>query len=71
MSVTVTLHAWWLLAYMAVGLVLWLPLEWVAWRSTHAREGFGSRLYQGLRGRPLVPLFTMLLWPLAIWEAVR
>lgn len=33
MSVTVTLHAWWLAAWLAVGAVLFVPTNW--WGARH------------------------------------
>lgn len=40
MSLTVTLHAWWLLAYLAVGAVLYVPLYWLSWRHMSNRDSF-------------------------------
>lgn len=72
MSYTVTLHAWWALAYAAVGVVLWLPLEWLAWRSIASPKGkFWPDLWRSLRRRWYTPWAVMLLWPLAVWEQVR
>lgn len=71
MSLTITLQLWWLLAYLAVGVVLVLPLEWLAWRSIHHPPPFWRELARGLRRRPWMPLVAIAVWPYALIEAVR
>lgn len=71
-TLTVTLHLWWLWAYLAIGLVLWLPLEWLAWRSlARPRDSYWRSFARGIRGRWWLPLTIVCLWPVAVWEEVR
>lgn len=82
MSVTITLYLWWLLAYLGIGLVLFLPLNYVAYRkyAKNFRNGFirnitsgNYRWTTGKRVRNFVGRFTLqvLVWPLALWEVIR
>lgn len=72
MSVTLTFHLWWLLAYLAVGVVLYLPLNGLANRQLTNRVS----LLQALRRNGVVRFATafvvqVVAWPLAVWEVVR
>lgn len=75
MSVTVTLHLWWLGAYLAVGVVLFLPCNWWAWRRKsigHPDFSFWRTLWANIRrehGWPIV--LQVIAWPLALWEDIR
>lgn len=71
-SVTMTLHLWWLLAYLAVGVVLYLPLNWMANRQVTNRVS----LLHILRRNGVINFVTafvvqVVAWPLAVWELVR
>ena len=68
---TITLHLWWLWAYLAIGAALWLPLEWGAWRRINSRDPFWSSLVRATRRRWHVPFATIAAWPLAAWEVLR
>lgn len=69
MSITVTITHWHIIGYLAIGLVLWLPLEYVAYRRTaHPKKGFWPGLRDALRASDkFIPLAVMLLWPLCIY----
>jgi hypothetical protein len=70
-SVTVTLHAWWLLAYLAVGAVLWLPLAWVYYRDIHMPDRpFWPWLGSTVMAEVWVVPLQVALWPAAIWDRV-
>lgn len=71
MTVTLTLHLWWLAAYIAIGAVLWLPMEWWANRRTSPRRLFWRQLGRLLRHQPWSPALAIACWPLALWEALR
>lgn len=66
---TITLHAWWLALYLAVGVVLFLPIQWWDYRKGSIREGFWSSLGRGMKRRPYVLPASIVLWPLAVWES--
>lgn len=71
-SVTFTLHLWWLWPYLAAGAVLWLPLEWVAWRrTTKRRHPFWTWLRVMVRDHWYEPVVIVLVWPAAVWEEIR
>lgn len=70
-SITVTLHAWWLLVYLLVGVVLWLPLEWLAYRKTYNPQGgFWRTLRVALHGDVQRVALLVVAWPFAIKEAI-
>lgn len=71
LTVTVTLHAWWLAVYLLVGVVLWVPLWYLAWRrSIHAqRAPFWRWLW--VHADPLDVLIQVVAWPAAVWKAFR
>lgn len=72
MSVTITLHLWWLWVYLAVGAVLWLPLEYLAWRQKTPRTTFWRDLRRVLPLRPWwSSLAIVAVWPVAVWEELR
>lgn len=68
MSFTITLRAWWVFAYLGVGAVLYLPLEWLAWLQIHNRPPFWCDLAAGIRKRPWTPFAYVVAWPWAAWE---
>lgn len=68
-SVTITLHLWWLGAYLAVGVVSWLPISWLGWRSL-ARPSRGP-FWPPHVGRWWYPLAAIAVWPFALWEVLR
>lgn len=70
MTFTITIPLWLPVAYVLTGAVLWLPLEYLAWRRIHNPDPFWTE-FRSLRRRPWVPLVMMLAWPLAVWEEVR
>jgi len=65
LTLTVTLHLWWLWAYLAVGVVLVLPINWLALRQIAAPR---PRFWQLVRRHPWTNLLTVALWPAALWE---
>lgn len=73
MSLTVTLHAWYLLVWVGAGAVLWLPLEYLAWRTLADPKpkfwGFLRSL--GRHGLSRAALVVLVAWPWAIWECLR
>ncbi len=74
MSVTVTLHLWWLGAYLAVGVVLYLPLCWIAVRQMQPCDR--RPVLVALRALPwrvllVATIGQIALWPGALWEATR
>lgn len=80
MSLTITLHAWYLLAYAAVGALLYFPLALRAWWTTHQRGRFVTfwtyrRFAWSTRRRVARMLrdlaLTLAFWPLGLWEAFR
>lgn len=67
---SVTVHGEWIVAYLAIGLVLWLPLEAKMWsRTTKRRTPFWRELRRSVRKRPHVPVVAIVAWPLALYEA--
>ncbi len=71
MSFTVTLHLWWLWAWLAVGAVLWLPIEWWGYRQIGGqRPPFWRDLWRAIRAHPLRLVVPIVAWPLAVWEVV-
>lgn len=73
MSLTVTLHLWWLWAYLAIGLVVWLPGEYVAWRKLGSpKRPFWPALVDSWHPhRVLRIVVPITAWPLAWWECLR
>lgn len=71
MSVTVTFYAWWVLVYLAVGVVLFFPLNYLAWRHTVNPRPFWHEFRRNWTRRWYVIPATVVLWPLALWEEVR
>lgn len=66
---SVTLGPWWLLVYIGIGVVLWLPLEWVAHRRLSRPDPFWPALMRAVRRRPYVPVATIVLWPtVLLWS---
>ena len=77
MSWTVTLHLWWLGAYLAVGVALWAPLTYRAWNTLASpKPGFwrhtvATARHHGAAGTVGRFLAVAALWPLALWEEFR
>lgn len=70
MTLTVTLHLWWLEAYLGVGVLLFVPNYWKVARTTTPRRSTWHRIVRGVRSsKGLDLLLVPLLWPLATWEA--
>lgn len=71
-SITVTLHAWWLLAYLAVGVVLYVPLNMVALHRIFGRPKFADEMRRLIK-RPWRfawgCIVQIVMWPFAAWEA--
>jgi hypothetical protein len=65
MSVTITFHLWWLLAYLAIGVVLVLPINWLALQQILAPR---PQFWEMVRRHPWGNLLTVTLWPAALWE---
>lgn len=77
-TLTVTLHAWRILAYLAVGAVLYLPLWWLAFHHLHhpTPATFWAYFARRWRTQPLhrsllVSVACIVLWPVAVWEEIR
>lgn len=75
-ELTVTLHLWWLWAYLAVGVVSWLPLSYLAHRRVEGRGPFWPYMrwwvrWHGLAGSAWLALVQVVAWPLAAWEIAR
>lgn len=71
MSVTVTLHLWWVLAYLAAGVVTFMPLNW--WALQHLarpRPTFWQEMRRTMH-RPKAVAVQIVAWPLAFWEVAR
>lgn len=71
MSLTVTLHVWWLLAYLMVGVVLYVPLYRLSFRHVHnPRATFWAWFlimhHKDLRRIP----WGVVLWPFMVKEAL-
>lgn len=82
MTVTVTLHLWWLWAYLGVGVVTFLPIDYLAYRQVPAwrERGYWTtfvdqltrRVYTNPKPRRAVRrvLIQVVAWPLAAWEVI-
>lgn len=72
MSITITLHAWYLLAWVGLGAVLWLPLEYLAYRTlAPPKPPFWPYFRSQSHHRPWIVLVIWVLWPLTAWEVFR
>jgi len=73
MTFTITIPLWLPAAYLAIGAVLWLPLEYRHWRSIQEidRTTFWRDLWPDFKRRWWVPLAVTVAWPLAVYEEVR
>lgn len=70
--ITIHFYWWWLVAYLLVGLVLWLPMEWYMWRHISPPRGpFWQLLRHCLRRRPWAPLTATLAWPVIVADEVQ
>lgn len=73
-EVTITFHLWWLWAYLGIGVVLYLPLNWLVWRRKdwHGDFSFWRSQWANLRRDHFLPLLVQVVaWPLSIWEDFR
>lgn len=73
--VSFAIHLWWIGAYLAIGVLLWLPLEYVPYRQIHCPpQGFWAGARSNLRrhgwAAPLRILVPVVVWPLAVWETI-
>lgn len=76
---TVTLHLWWLWAYLAVGALLWFPLLWRAHRRTNRRASRRHSLWWNMRRAArqepwalfVRSVVLLVAWPVAVWEDLR
>jgi hypothetical protein len=67
-----TLHLWWLWAYLLIGVVLYFPLEYVAWRSLALpRNPFWIDWRLAVRLWPYAPVVSVLAWPVAVYKVIR
>ena len=57
--------------YLAIGVLLWLPLEWKLWRSIRRPPPFWRETWRLVKKRPHVPPLAVIAWPLSLWEAFR
>lgn len=80
MSVSLTLHLWWLYAWLGVGVVGYIPLVIVARSKVRPKMSLGFNLwptYHGWTARhrakenTIRTLLSIIAWPLAWWEALR
>lgn len=83
MSLTITLHLWWLLAYLGIGVITFLPIDYLAYRKVPAwrERGFWTTLVDQTTGRVyanpkpwrgVVRVFVQIAaWPGALWEVWR
>lgn len=72
LHVEFTFSLWWVVAWLAVGVLLTPLVEWLGWRSiAPPRKPFRQAYWQALRRRPYWPLVVVALWPLALWGALR
>lgn len=70
MEVTITIHAWWLLAYLLAGCVLYLPIFALSYRKIAFVPADSRGFWHWWRRtRWYVHITTIVLWPLALWEA--
>lgn len=70
-DLTITIHGEWVAAYLAIGALLWLPLEAKVWRSVSPRNRspFWRELWRGIKRRPFTPVVVLAAWPYAVYEA--
>ena len=71
---TITINLWWFaiawLAWIAVGIILLLPLNYIAYR--HREPGHWGLSFWRTLGRPRWAwLLQVLAWPIALAEALR
>lgn len=70
-TISFTVNLWWLVWYLVVGVVTFLPLEYLAWRKIHRPAPFWQEYKRVAFREPLRLLVPIVAWPLAIWEAAR
>ena len=69
MSASFTVYLWWLWPYLLAGAVLYVPLNYLAWRSIHNPDPFWRDLSRA--SRPLRVVAQIVAWPLSMWEVLR
>ena len=67
-SIHFTFYLWWLYLYLAIGVVLFLPLNWLALKQIANPDPFWVEVR---RSRWSSRLIQVVAWPLAIWEVLR
>ena len=70
-TVEFTVNLWWAVGYLAVGMITFLPLEYLAWKRIHRPPPFWREYRRVARRTPLRILVPIVAWPLAIWETIR
>jgi len=72
-SWTVTLRSWWIIPYLAIGVLLFLPLNYLAWRDVHKPDPFWRELHNFLHRERAAryAAVQIVAWPLAAWEQFR
>jgi hypothetical protein len=67
---TVVFYWWWLWAYLAAGVGLFLPLNWLALGKINQPLPFWQEIRRVAR-KPVSIIVQVTCWPLAIWELTR
>jgi hypothetical protein len=62
---------WWPLAWIAVGLSLYIPLSYLAHTKVYRPGPFWSALWRSVKRKPWNPIVVAVLWPWAVWEEIR
>lgn len=72
MSLTITIYAWWVVAYFALGFALLIPLNLTAQRGVVHPEFKGlAAIYRFYRRNPWwYPVAFAATWPVALWDEV-
>lgn len=70
---TVRIEPWWIVAYLSLGVILFVPLNWLAHVRSQGRRGdFWMRLWRvSLRAKFVNVIVQIVAWPLTIWEEYR
>lgn len=71
MSITITIEAWWFGVYVAIGALLFVPLNYLVWkRLGEPKAPFGVRYFtrQGWPHAIAGTLLQVIAWPLSIIE---
>ena len=65
---TVTLELWWLVAWVGIGAVLFVPLNYVGHGQIAPRGPFWRSLWRSVKRNPLIVPVQIIAWPFALWE---